>query len=252
MALITYNLDSGGEGVACTTANTGCNVINLGTGSTATFTSGAAAHGPYGVRISAAAGTNPAMRWPISAASNQLSVQIATTAIKELTSGNANFATFFTLRYGSGTVCSLRYVCDDASSVKKIQFIAGASGATIGELLTTGVSPATQYWYTIVVNNSTGAYSVNMYDPAKNLVGSISGIYGSFNTSPFTHVQAGSGWGSFATTQDIDHIQVDDGGTAEIALPTDSPPLFVSYLSVFDGIDWRPSPPVSWDGASWR
>lgn len=251
MALLTYNLDTGGEGATCTTANTGCNIINLGAGSVAKFMSAAAAHGQYGVRISAAASTNPAMRWPLSASTNQVSVQVATTAVKELGSGESIAVSFFTLRYSSGTVCSLRYICNDSTSTKKIELAAGLSGSRIGELLTTGVDTTAQYWYTIVVNNLTGEYSVKMYDPAKNLVGSIAGTYGGFSTNPFTHVQAGSGWGAFATTQDIDHIQVDDGSANEIALPTDSMVIPLNYITIFDGIDWRPSPVVSWDGFTW-
>ena len=251
MSLVTYNLDTGGEGATCTTENTGCNVINLGVGSTAVFTVSAAAFGPYGVRINAAAGTSPAMRWPLSASSNQVSVQVATTAVKELASGESIAATFFSLRHGSGTVCSLRYICNDSTSVKKIEFVAGLSGATIGELLTTGVDPAVQYWYTLIVNNSTGAYSVKMYNPLRTLVGSISGTYGSFNTNPFSHVQAGSGWGAFAVTQDIDHIQADDGSTIEIALPETIPAGIQSDMYVLAGVDWQPSPPVAWDGVNW-
>ena len=252
MSLVTYNLDTGGEGTTCTTANTGCNVISLGAGSTAIFRAAAAAFGPYGVRINAAAGTSPVMRWPLAAANNQVSVQIATTAVKELTSGNASYATFFSLRHSSGTVCSLQYVCDDAGIGKRIRFIAGASGAVIGELLTSGVSPVTQYWYTIIVNNSTGNYSVKMYDAGRNLVGSISGIYGSFNTAPFTHVQAGSGWAAFASTQDIDHVQADDGSATEISLPPVPPEEVHSDMYVLTNVEWSASPPVVWDGADWR
>ena len=225
MALVQNVLDGYADGTAITTGNTGASTVSLGSGSTGAYAAAAKAYGAVGVRLSLAASTSPAFRFLFasSATNNQAAFRFCTSGPNGAASGTVNAINFVTFRHGSGTVCSIGYDKGNAG----LNFRDGTSGTILASItfaaMTTAagstVNLATILEYSLVINNSTGVWALKAYLPGTStVVWNASGTSTFTSTAAFAGLQFG-GSSDVTVTQDIDYVQLNDGGSSEISAP---------------------------------
>lgn len=237
MTLTQYPLDGYPSGTSITTGNTGANTISLGAGSTGVYSSAAAAYGAVGVRLSIAAGTSPAFRFLFGggATGNQAAFRFCSSGPNGAAAGGVNAVNFVNFRHASGVVAAIGY--DKGNN--GLNFRNGPSGTIISAITFAALSTAagstvnlaTILEYSLVVNNSTGAYALKVYLPGTStIVWSASGTTTFTQTGAFAGLQFG-GSSDVEVTQDVDFVQVNDGSSTEIAQPATNQPPTVSISS---------------------
>jgi hypothetical protein len=225
MALTQFPLDGVSDGTAITTGNTGASTVSLGSGSTGAYAIAAKAYGTVGVRLSIATGTSPAFRFlnAASATNNQQAFRFCTSGPNGAAAGSTNAVNFVTFRHASGTVAAIGY--DKGNN--GINFRDGTSGTILAAItfaaLTTAagstVNLATVLEYSLVINNSTGVWSLKAYLPGTStVVWNASGASTFTSTAAFAGMQFG-GSSDVTVTQDIDYVQLNDGASSEIGAP---------------------------------
>lgn len=214
MTLTTFAFDAGPEGAALTTGNVPANQVTLN-GGTAVYAAAAAVRGAFGARITNVAGQQAVVRLTLNASNNQLSYS----GWHRIPTGTANEYEIVTFRHTSGTVSLIK-----RTAAGDVEFWR-TSAAFQGTLLTNAQATAGAYFrITTVINSTTGAFTVKAYNTGGTQVGStVTGTATLGSTNPFTHVQVGTG-GTAAKTVDVDHVQVDDGSSTEIPLPSNAAP----------------------------
>lgn len=212
MALVTYDLNTGGEGTALSTSNSGASVVAVGTGGTAVFAAAAAATGAYGARLTNGANSDCVIRFPFAAAAtnNQISFSVMVRAPSAGTTNNA----IILPRHAAGFVCFF-YL----TSAGAIEFWRTSTAFEATVLAAGSVVANTYYRITCVINSTTGAYSIKIYSgpTSTTALNTVSGTASAFaSTSAFASIQLQAGGVSTVKTVDFDNLVINDGSSAEI------------------------------------
>lgn len=215
---VRYLFDTGPEGTALTSGNTGATSIITTGGGVAVFAAAMAAHGTYGAKFT---GTNItcAARCAVETSGLQQAWSFVwTTPAVALTTGNV--MTFFTGRSGTGVIFRLQWLngtvqlLDGSSTLTQATVTVGGSNTVL--------STNTQYRFeinaTVGSTTSNGAMALSIYNTSGTKVGAFTTTTSNFGAGvAFTAFDAGLQAGiSTAVTLGYDDVQVSSGTSGEI------------------------------------
>lgn len=213
-----YALDGGADGAAISTGNTGASVLS---GCTGIFSSAAKGFGNVGVRLTIAAGANPAFRFPGAAADNHYGFWFMSSGPMGADLGTVAYVPFATFRRLNGTNATIRW--NKVANLYEI--LEGTSGANILTSFTP-ISLSTKYVYWLDLNNPSnpGAWVVKAYKLSdQSLAHSATGTTSWTSNAAFTDLQFG-GSSDVQVTQDVDYLQILNGTVVEPPWPTNTLP----------------------------
>ena len=193
-----------------------------------TFNAAAAARGTLGVRCT---GTTSVFRLQPgggtgAATDNQMAWLFAFAFATSSTL--ASFAGMAGFRHAAGNVALLRWQIDNSLTLND------ANGTLVGTVLPAGSSQTTKRWYSFVLNNTSGVYSLRVLTLAGVLINEVSGTRVWSSTAAMGPIQLGVSTAlASSVSADFDHVVIGLSESAHIAIPVVAePPLASPVVTV--------------------
>ena len=226
-----WDASSVSDGTVATTANIGASLV---VGDPVTFRSSAVTTGSLGLKFTAGINQQSVIRLhPGGGSGTDTSDQMAwlfSMAIRSITAVMDDAIDFAILRHSSGPVAYLRWQQDGSCIIRDSSYV------TVDTILPTSSSRSVRRWYSVVLNNSTGAYSIRVLDATGTLINEVSGTHNWPATAAMGPIQLGmlNARTGFGADIDFDHVVIGLGEPEHIALPP-SVPGSITYLGAAEG-----------------
>lgn len=227
MSLVTRSFEGFTPGTTMTAANAGANqVVPQGTGASATYSDLYPHEGTGSAKFVASGNGLNIARFNAAATSMTASYGVGVTITATPTS-NARF----TAVRGSGPSVNVEWQTDNSIAVFNRVF---ANPITVA----TGLQPGTRYYLTLRLTVGTtttnGSFLARVYDRAGTVLGSATSSTFDTGTAAITAADIGfvNTNSASGSTVYIDYLQLNDGTSTEVAVPTDAPVSYSGTLAL--------------------
>lgn len=214
MTLKTLDFETGPEGTALTTANSGASQINAGSGGSALFATDTVRNGTLGARFTSGTNALAIGRFTTTTTSNTLSIGV----VFQHKQTPTLLTGILSIRHGSGVAGRINWNPDNSLSLVD---------SSLGNTLTiaTGLTPGTNYELTIRAKSATtttGTVTAVLYTNSGTELGRATSNTYNLTANTLAAVDVGiiNTNSTAGTIVALDYLQLDDGNANELRAPS--------------------------------